>query len=225
MLLAGGACTQQGGPAERGAIAPDDVGASPLVALPPEAPLAQERERIARVPARLGAVLRLTPEEYGEMVPARDDPTLALAVPLAMALENARRLHLPTSKPLPAQAVAYLEKHYPRELLGAARYSIGSVEISLANAINVFNPGTAVTLPGLIVFPFEPDWSSAVTRHWWAHEVHHLRQYEWLGGTLEFAWAYLNYCTALENDADQHADQTVRANGDAPPPRSRHCAM
>jgi hypothetical protein len=175
--------------------------------------------------SRLRAALQLTPEEYGDIILRGDDPTLALAIPLAVALEEAKRAHQPRSKPLPLHVIRYLEKHYPAAVVRASRYSIGDVEISLPSAINVFNPGTAVTLPGLIVFPSEPDWADVVMRHWWAHEAQHLRQYELLGGTLEFAWAYLNYCVSLESEADQHADETLQANGDRPPPHTHHCQL
>jgi hypothetical protein len=96
--------------------------------------------------------------------------------------------------------------------LARARYVVSELAIDLLTAIDRFQ-GTslrnglhAMTVDDLIVFSSAPTSSDL----WmWAHELHHVRQYQERGTIYQFALWYVNDCEAVERAADDRANRAL----------------
>jgi hypothetical protein len=131
------------------------------------------------------------------------NPAQVLGAPLAAALRSAYDQHSPNARPLPDYVKQTLSRFFNAAYLDTLRYSIGHVELSLPNAINVVTHSQyAVTINDLIVFPNDPG--TAYT--WWAHEIQHTIQYQRLGFD-GFAYEYTVNYGALENEAAMTAQR------------------
>jgi hypothetical protein len=163
------------------------------------------------VPNRLAITLGLSATDYAALVLEGKDPAMLLALPLATALRHAVEVYKGDAKPIPPNVAVMLKRHYPSELVQSARYAIGKVDFSLPSGVQVFAKDNAVSLPGIIVFPRQPE--DAITDlHWWAHEMRHIQQYRELSGAEGFAWAYVKHYSAIEDDANNHADIVLALN-------------
>lgn len=130
-----------------------------------------------------------SPIDPGEARTVLDDLGRMASSSLAMALQQARNeAAAGTLLPIPLHIRAQLEPYYDFQVLDAARYKVGDQEaLDSANAV-LQNPDVnAVTLIDIIVFRDEADAQDNVTL--WAHELHHVQQYQqW--GVDEFARRY-----------------------------------
>lgn len=130
-----------------------------------------------------------SPIDPGEARTVLDDLGRMASSSLAMALQQARNeAAAGTLLPIPLHIRAQLEPFYDFQVLDAARYKVGDQEaLDSANAV-LQNPDVnAVTLIDIIVFRDEADAQDNVAL--WAHELHHVQQYQqW--GVDEFARRY-----------------------------------
>lgn len=130
-----------------------------------------------------------SPIDPGEARTVLDDLGRMASSSLAMALQQARNeAAAGTLLPIPLHIRAQLEPYYDFQVLDAARYKVGDQEaLDSANAV-LQNPDVnAVTLIDIIVFRDEGDAQDNVAL--WAHELHHVQQYQqW--GVDEFARRY-----------------------------------
>jgi hypothetical protein len=130
-----------------------------------------------------------SPIDPGEARTVLDDLGRMASSSLAMALQQARNeAAAGTLLPIPLHIRAQLEPYYDFQVLDAARYKVGDQEaLDSANAV-LQNPDVnAVTLIDIIVFRDEADAQDNVAL--WAHELHHVQQYQqW--GVDEFARRY-----------------------------------
>jgi hypothetical protein len=96
--------------------------------------------------------------------------------------------------------------------LARARYVVSELAVGLLTAIDRFQ-GTslrnglhAVTVDDLILFSSAPSISDL----WmWAHELHHVQQYQERGTIYRFARWYLSDCEAVEQAADDRANRAL----------------
>lgn len=106
---------------------------------------------------------------------------------------------------------AKLAGFYPADVLDAARWTVGSVSISVPDVTNQFRKifqdvDNAVTVGHITVFVREPSSSY----HWWAHELQHQVQYhQW--GIDSFAYKYVTSCHEVESGAEDQAQKAVPA--------------
>lgn len=110
---------------------------------------------------------------------------------------------------IPLNIRAQLEPYYDIQVLDAARYKVGdAAEMSAAHTM-LQNPDVnAVTLIDIIVFRHEDDALNNAAL--WAHELHHVRQYQqW--GVQEFAARYTRDYKSVEAPAYQIQNQVARA--------------
>ena len=135
----------------------------------------------------------------------------ALAAPLAAALEAVHDRYAGSAKPIPADVREALAAEFGTEL-ARARYVVSEFAVNLLTAIDQFQ-GTslrnglhAVTVDDLILFSSAPSISDL----WmWAHELHHVRQYQERGTIYRFARWYVNDCEAVERAADDRANRAL----------------
>jgi hypothetical protein len=144
----------------------------------------------------------------------------AYAAPLATALEMVHDRYAPSAKPIPEDVRDALAAEFGPELV-RARYVVSQLALSVLTTIDQFQGTTlrkglhAATVDDLILFSSEPSISDL----WmWAHELHHVQQYEERGTIYQFALWYVNECEAVEQAADDRAN---RALGKSIHPR--HC--
>jgi Domain of unknown function (DUF4157) len=143
--------------------------------------------------------------EAGGIVAGKLNLEDAVAEPLAAALRSAQLQFLPQSNPIPADIKAKFAAFYPADVLNNARWTVGSVSISVPDLLNqgrkIFqNVENAVTVGNVTVFVTDP----AGNLHWWAHELQHQVQYhEW--GIDHFAFEYVTSCHSVETEAEQKA--------------------
>ena len=138
----------------------------------------------------------------------------AYAGPLAAALELVHDRYAGAAKPIPADVKDALAVEYGPELV-RARYVVSQLAVELLTAIDRFQ-GTslrknlsAVTVDDLILFSSAPTLSDL----WmWAHELHHVHQYEERGSIHAFALWYVNDCEAVEQAADDRANRALGKN-------------
>lgn len=164
-------------------------------------------------PSRYLGALGLTSAQYADAVANGQDPTMLLAAPLAVALNQAYAAHNEGARAIPESIQQALAAHYGRDYLSSIRYAIGDIStISLPDGIGginrLFGNDVAVTVNDIIIFPAEPNGASLF---WWAHEIEHTRQYVALGGIENFAWAYLKHYRRLEREADAGAMEAIRS--------------
>ncbi len=138
---------------------------------------------------------------------------------LAAALQQARDSAASSNVlPIPLHIRAQLEPYYDFQVLDAARYKVGDQQaLNSANAL-LQNPDVnAVTLIDIIIFRNEVDAQDNVAL--WAHELHHVQQYQQWGVT-EFARRYSRDFNAVEAPAYEiqaqvSKDLRERASGQA----------
>lgn len=138
---------------------------------------------------------------------------------LAAALQQARDSAASSNVlPIPLHIRAQLEPYYDFQVLDAARYKVGDQQaLNSANAL-LQNPDVnAVTLIDIIIFRNEVDAQDNVAL--WAHELHHVQQYQQWGVT-EFAKRYSRDFNAVEAPAYEiqaqvSKDLRERASGQA----------
>lgn len=139
------------------------------------------------------------------------EPGQVYAAPLAAALQAVHDQYAGSAKPIPADVREALAAEYGSEL-ARARYVVSAFAVNLLTAIDQFQ-GTslrdglhAVTVDDLIVFSAVPSISDI----WmWAHELHHVRQYQERGTIYAFALWYVNDCEAVERAADDRANRVL----------------
>lgn len=177
------------------------------------------------VPRRWMNALGLSASQYASMVVKGQDPKMLLAVPLATAIRAARDQHYPTAKPLPQYIKNRFKGFYPKKVLDTARYTVGQIELTLANALNEGTKlrtgrANANVMGDVIIFGKQPATNNDDDLFWWAHELHHVQQYsEW--GIDKFAYIYLNYPGEngwLERQANQKAVYVLTQLGVSLPP-------
>ena len=136
------------------------------------------------------------------------DPLLSLAMPLAAAIRDARNKHINNARRIPAELRELFEPVIPKHILDRARYTIGDLKISLPSVITsankMFGDDYAVVVDDVIVFVREPDLNDEGDIEWWAHELHHVYQYEEWGVDL-FAYRYAKHWSRVEAEAEQSA--------------------
>ncbi|MFK8328751.1 DUF4157 domain-containing protein [Pseudomonas sp. BJa5] len=141
-----------------------------------------------------------SPIDPGEARTVLDDLGRMASSSLAMALQQARNeAAAGTVLPIPLHIRAQLEPYYDFQVLDAARYKVGDQEALDSASAVLQNPDVnAVTLIDIIVFRDEADAQDDVAL--WAHELHHVQQYQqW--GVDEFARRYSRDYDAVEAPA------------------------
>jgi len=136
-------------------------------------------------------------------------PDMLIAQPFAAALRSAEKQYEGQAQPVPADVRARLASAYPAEVLDAARWTVGSISISVPDIVNLERKefagvDNAVTVGHVTVFVRDPG----NDYHWWAHELQHQVQYhEW--GIDQFAFKYVTSCHEVESAAENKAQQVV----------------
>jgi hypothetical protein len=137
------------------------------------------------------------------------NPDMLLAEPLAAAIRSAEYQFASQAQPLPPEVKARLACCYPPDVLNAARWTVGSISLSVPDLVNqgrkLFEGvDNAVTVGNVTVFVTDPG----SNYHWWAHEMWHQVQYsQW--GIDQFALKYVTSCHTVESDAENKAQQVV----------------
>lgn len=125
---------------------------------------------------------------------------------LASAMQRSRDNVRPTSKPIPAEVLKEMIPFYPAELLKDVRYTIGDTsQAGLAGFAIRNGNAAAVTLIDTVVFKDEKYVGSLAL---WAHELHHVQQYnDW--GVSGFAANYAFGWKEVETEATARATAYV----------------
>lgn len=125
---------------------------------------------------------------------------------LESALRRSRDTARADSKPIPEEIRQALMPFYPAELLKNIRYSIGDTTPAGVAGFAIRNGNAAaVTLIDTVVFKSE-DYVQNLAL--WAHEVHHVQQYQdW--GVGGFAQRYAFGWETVEADAQTRAQSFV----------------
>ena len=125
---------------------------------------------------------------------------------LAAALQRSRDTLRAQGKPIPDEVKKGLIPFYPPELLDSVRYVIGDVSPSGVAGFAIRNGNAAaVTLIDTVVFK---DESYVGSLGLWAHELHHVQQYnEW--GVSGFAARYAFGWADVEAEASARAKAFV----------------
>ncbi|WP_136476658.1 DUF4157 domain-containing protein [Pseudomonas sp. DG56-2] len=160
-----------------------------------------------------------SPFDPGQAGIMLDDLGRIASSTLAAALQQARDSAASSNVlPIPLHIRAQLEPYYDFQVLDAARYKVGDQQaLNSANAL-LQNPDVnAVTLIDIIIFRNEVDAQDNVAL--WAHELHHVQQYQQWGVT-EFARRYSRDFNAVEAPAYEiqaqvSKDLRERASGQA----------
>jgi hypothetical protein len=147
----------------------------------------------------------------GKVIGGKLRPEELIAAPLAAAIRAAEKQFEPQAKPIPPNVRAQLAGFFPADVLDAARWTIGSISISVPDVTNQFVKtfqgfDNAVTVGHITVFIRDPG----DNYHWWAHELQHQVQYKtWRGGIDEFAYRYVTSCHNVEDEAETQAEKAV----------------
>ncbi|WP_306260403.1 DUF4157 domain-containing protein [Pararhizobium sp. IMCC21322] len=158
--------------------------------------------QIGTGPNRLVREFGFTSVDAGAAILQGRDPAIIIAMPLAAAIRDARNKHIDAALPLPDDIKKVLTPIIPRHVLDRARYTVGSVKMSLPGIIDKFGDQDAVTLDDVIVFFQEPELQNASQIELLAHELYHVYQYsEW--GVDLFAYRYLINHGKVEAEAEQ----------------------
>jgi hypothetical protein len=140
------------------------------------------------------------------------------AIPLAVAINTAAGEVRQRAKLLPEVIKLLLSDFYTPEVLNRAKYTTGSVGITLPEIINKIQTTTiprvfmgaeahAVTVDDIIVFSELPV-KEIHGLSWLAHELHHVVQYtEW--GVERFAYEYMIGHEDVEDEADRKAERVM----------------
>ena len=101
--------------------------------------------------------------------------------------------------PIPASIRAKLKGHFPEAMLAKVRYRVGmGSDFSLQTKAFQGGNAVAITLDDVILFRSADD--AARNIELWAHELHHVRQYQsW--GVTGFAQRYTRDHRAVEAEA------------------------
>lgn len=137
------------------------------------------------------------PDEIIEIV---KNPTIFLGSPVAYLIADARNKVLKRgTKPLPPELRAHFKDHFSDELLRSVRYTVGnSVYNGIAPTLSLSTVAKAITLQNVIVFKEEPK-SIAL----WAHELHHVKQYQ--------EWGLTTFAAVLTVYAYQNTESPIEA--------------
>jgi hypothetical protein len=169
---------------------------------------------IATGPDRLQSEFASTAAiQAGGLITGTLKPEDLIAEPLAAGIRAAENQFEPNSKPIPSDVKAKLAAFYPADVLDAARWTVGSVSISVPDLTNQFRKvfqdvENAVTVGHVTVFVRDPG----NNYHWWAHELQHQVQYQqW--GIDKFAYNYVTACHEVETGAETKAQQAVPISG------------
>lgn len=131
-----------------------------------------------------------------------------IGVPLAIGARQAVALYQDRAKPIPADIKFYLTGVFSKEILDRAQF-VTDDNVGSHGIINKFQEASAdnhaVTADNIIVFAKPP---SSKDLWFWAHEMQHTVQYKNLG-IDGFAAKYTTDSGAMENEANQKADQAV----------------
>ncbi len=121
---------------------------------------------------------------------------------LASAMRRSRDNVRPNSKPIPEEVLKEMVPFYPAELLKDVRYIVGDTTQAGLAAFAIRNGNAAaVTLIDTIVFKDEKYVGSLAL---WAHELHHVQQYDdW--GLSGFAANYAFGWKEVEAEASARA--------------------
>jgi hypothetical protein len=122
---------------------------------------------------------------------------------LESALKRSRDTARAGSRPIPDEIRNALTPFYPAELLANIRYSVGDTSPAGVAGFAIRNGNAAaVTLIDTIVFSEESHIRNLAL---WAHEIHHVQQYEdWGIGGFSTRYAF--------NWQDVEAEATARAH-------------
>lgn len=160
-------------------------------------------------PSRLSVDFEATAVIQAGGVLQGQNPDMLIAEPLAAAIRSAQLQFQNQAQPLPADVKAKLAGAYPQDVLDAARWTVGSISISVPDVVNkarkIFaGVDNAVTVGNITVFEVDPGQNY----HWWAHEMEHQVQYkQW--GIDSFALKYMTGCHQVESDAETKAQQVI----------------
>jgi hypothetical protein len=139
------------------------------------------------------------------------NPFVLVTSPVAGAIRAARERHIGNAQPLPDDVKSALAMTFHPQTLARARYTVGTVEITLPNFINsgstLFEDDVdAVVVDDVIVFR-EPPGDYLANTYLWAHELTHVDQYRRLG-VEEFAFQYVR-------DGGHSLEREATRNGNA----------
>jgi hypothetical protein len=145
-----------------------------------------------------------------------ENPLVVMAAPLAAAIHSAVERLQGSSKPLPDDVKLGLKDLFPADILDKAKYTIGSIEITLPNFIGqgkkFQGDHYAVVIDNIIVFNVTPP-SFKSGAWWWGHEVAHIQQYSTMGIEV-FSFNYLkDLGKSIEAEANQMGDKVLNAQG------------
>lgn len=131
-------------------------------------------------------------------------------------MRAARARHYTNSSPIPEDVKNALRGNFNESTLNRARYSIGTIEITLPNFIGqgakfMGGDSYAVTVDDIIVFNTNPG-SYINNANWWAHEMTHVQQYERMG-VETFAFNYMRDAgNSLESEAVNNANRITNSS-------------
>lgn len=159
-----------------------------------------------RPPERATASAMLTDFTHGFMSMQAEYGANILTETFASALQRSRDSLRPTGKPIPEEVKRGLIPFYPPGLLDEVRYVIGDTSPSGVAGFAIRNGNAAaVTLIDTVVFKDDSYLGSLAL---WAHELHHVQQYqEW--GISGFAARYAFGWRDVEAEAGERAKKFV----------------
>lgn len=150
------------------------------------------------------------PGSQGDMAPLLESVNQMAATSLQQwIVESRNNMDSSRLQPIPLHIRAQLEPWYDLGVLDTVRYKVGvDEEMNAANTL-MQNPDVeAVTLVDVIVFRNEDDAENNVAL--WAHELHHVKQYqEW--GVAGFAQRYTRDYNIVEAPAYKIQGEVRRA--------------
>ncbi|MFZ6045340.1 DUF4157 domain-containing protein [Pseudomonas sp. CR3202] len=150
------------------------------------------------------------PGSQSDMAPLLESVNQMAATSLQQwIVESRNNMDASRLQPIPLHIRAQLEPWYDLRVLDTARYKVGvDEEMNAANTL-MQNPDVeAVTLVDVIVFRNEDDAENNVAL--WAHELHHVKQYqEW--GVAGFAQRYTRDYNIVEAPAYKIQAEVRRA--------------
>jgi len=173
---------------------------------------------IATGPDRIQKEVATTAAMQAGEIAQGANPNIVLAEPSAAAIRAANEQYKGSAKPLPASVRSALEPFFSVATLDRARFTVGSLSISLPDLINAEQKtfagyDNAVTVDDIIVFSKDP----AENFHWWAYEVQHVAQYADCQ-VDQFAVKYLTDCHGVETQAEGKAQASFPLQTPISPP-------
>jgi hypothetical protein len=163
---------------------------------------------ISRMPEKLSKQAPIMLSSTAQDVLDRGKVGNVIGVPLAIGARQAVALYQDRAKPIPPDIRFYLTGVFSKEILDRAQFVIDD-NVDSHSIINKFHEACgdnhAVAADNIIVFAKSP---SSKDLWFWAHEMQHTVQYKNLG-VDGFAAKYTTDSGAMENEANQKADQAV----------------